>query len=1297
MVFFVRKYFPVQTDLFTTFIALLAVVVTATAAGASTSHYPDVVAQEVSDNHLILTYVPLLSDDLSTVGETALYPYASREVTGRVILVAVPPGGDISFSSTFRKAGSITPPADGKYITAETPLVVREGMFSSRGHRFVRLLVFPQRLEDGRLAVYSNFVIDVTFTGTKTSTTTPARISRMDSVMAGAVINPRQFYSFGAAETSQAMKRQVVNPFAGSQSWARIAVTESGVTRLTGAQLAQAGFNVADLKSDSLRIFYTGGVNPDNSPAAPDLELYQIAISIVDGGDGNFGTGDYLLFYAEAPSRFEFVDGHPNYLKNSYSDRNYYWLAIGGQANQPALRWATVPGAPSGSADAVVTKTRQSVRVEQDKLIKVDTDGRIRDYFDWYWSNRSDQVVAANLPDCVPGDSISVMLSAVSTFSGTTLTLNGVSMLAAYVSNNNYHFWNTSGAAVSGLNSFDVHISSGVGDPYLDYLNIDYSKYLRYAGHQMELNSTGHAGYIEYVVSGYSTSHQVLDITDSDAPKVVSGVKIVADTAYFERPELAQSVSRYFVYASGDVNSPTAVDKITVGALRNDVSQYDCVAIAPRRFLSALDDYVQYRLVQNGYRIKLAAVEDIYDEFGFGLESPMAIRSYLRYAYEHFEAPAPFAALLVGDGHYDYLDNLGLHTPSYIPPFLWDRDYSAGDDNYVYFGQYDWLDSDSSYVYQSDRGWDMMIARWPVRSTSEIADHIAAIKQYESPEGKGSWRSRITYVADDEFKHNYSGEIIHTAQAETLAVYHTPAEFVKQKIYLTDYPFASNGEKPAATDDIIKAVNDGTLMLNYIGHGSPDVWADEHVLRKSRDLGRMTNVDKPTVIIAGSCSIGFFDDPGQEGMAEVLFRQPGGAIETVSATRLVYATDNAIFNYDLYDGIFGQRLNISEATYAAKMMHQYGFNHSLVLNDRTYVVFGDPLGKFGIPEYHLMFSADDSVLTPLQQFAFTGTVTDDENNPAMADGMADITVFDSKIVKHHPLGIDYSLGGPVIFRGSVEVHGGQFSGAFMVPLDVDYGGLSAKINGYADFGTISAIGGLDSLAVALTAATTTDDTGPEIGYRFDDVPDFVSGDRVPTNATVSVTLDDESGINLTGGLGHRIELVVDNDNSATVNLTDRFTYTAGSYKLGNLEFALPDLTPEKHLFRITAWDNANNPSSVEFEAVPSQESRIAINEVLNWPNPMEERTEFFFDLSESAESVELQIFTLAGRLIKSFRAEDVTIGRNRRFVWDGRDMDGDRVAQGVYIYKITARGRSGNWAKSSDTMAEAFGKVVVLN
>ena len=246
-------------------------------------------------------------------------------------------------------------------------------------------------------------------------------------------------------------------------------------------------------------------------------------------------------------------------------------------------------------------------------------------------------------------------------------------------------------------------------------------------------------------------------------------------------------------------------------------------------------------------------------------------------------------------------------------------------------------------------------------------------------------------------------------------------------------------------------------------------------------------------------------------------------------------------------------------------------------------------------------------------------------------------------------------------------------------------------------GNGTAIGSLDSLEIADQVSQTDDDSGPLLEYAIEDYPDFITGDRIPANATLIVDISDSSGINLTGGLAHRIEITFDNDNNSTLNLTDLFEYNPGDYQSGSLEFTLPDLTPERHLFRIRAWDNANNPAVVEFEATPSEIGRLVVANVMNYPNPMEEATEFFFDLSESAESAELKIFTLAGRLIKTFREERPIVGHNRLFHWDGRDADGDRVAQGVYIFKLIIMGRVASDRSSADNVVEAFGKLVLLN
>jgi flagellar hook assembly protein FlgD len=116
-----------------------------------------------------------------------------------------------------------------------------------------------------------------------------------------------------------------------------------------------------------------------------------------------------------------------------------------------------------------------------------------------------------------------------------------------------------------------------------------------------------------------------------------------------------------------------------------------------------------------------------------------------------------------------------------------------------------------------------------------------------------------------------------------------------------------------------------------------------------------------------------------------------------------------------------------------------------------------------------------------------------------------------------------------------------------------------------------------------------------------------------------------------------------------------------------------------------------------FSAVVSRGGKIVINDLMNYPNPMTSNTEFFFELNAPADWAEMQIFTLSGKLIKRIHSGNLTVGRNRGIRWDGCDLDGDRVAEGVYIYRLTAQGMVTQNGGSADTNAEAFGKLVVLN
>jgi hypothetical protein len=89
--------------------------------------------------------------------------------------------------------------------------------------------------------------------------------------------------------------------------------------------------------------------------------------------------------------------------------------------------------------------------------------------------------------------------------------------------------------------------------------------------------------------------------------------------------------------------------------------------------------------------------------------------------------------------------------------------------------------------------------------------------------------------------------------------------------------------------------------------------------------------------------------------------------------------------------------------------------------------------------------------------------------------------------------------------------------------------------------------------------------------------------------------------------------------------------------------------------------------------------------VYNFPNPFEEATAFNYRLNRTGVSAKLTIFTLAGRKIWS--AEGSARANDNAVIWDGRDADGDAVANGVYLYKLEVRTTEGRTISRVDRVA----------
>ena len=1232
------------------------------------------------------------------------------------VQVAIPAGSRVRLLSVEGK-NPISIPAgmfdDADRLIEPSTLVDISNPFAVRGRTIVSLRIYPF----SGMGLYSEVEVNLAFDRSRRSIALSAADDpRFDRVFGASLANYEQARNWPVLQRSGLMALGGADSqelISSADQWYHVTVAGTGLHQITGSQLQAAGIILSGLSIDSVRLFNAGGVpnDVDNYDDRPVLTEIAILISDVDS-DGLFDSNDRLIFFGEAVDRWLYRAGYPrSYMNNRYATENVYWLAVSGDFASPPVRMGQIDGSPTGGYDTLVTTFWRDVHVEQENLISTESDGHVMDYYNWFWADSTNLTIYVPTPGAIGGDSAAVYLDGRTTgFSSVNgyidMAVNGTAGLDKNCSRSNCRYTTYSLVGGAGeLNRIDLQMelsSPSLGiPPFFNFLQISYHSGMQPAGDVLDIvleNSSARAEI--QAIDEFSAGPTVFDLANPLRPVIISGVEQSGGLLTFQVDLTITGPNRFYCTPVSAASSPNSIKAVEIADLRTNLSQTDMIIVTAEAFRSYLDEYIDYRSGQ-GYSIQVVTVEDIMDNFSYGLYDPTAIRDFLAFAYETYPAPAPAIVLFVGDANYDFVDNYGTGVPNYVPPYVRPSDRSYNDDNYVYFGTYGLLDSDTTYP--GDRGFDMITARWPIRSRAEIDAIVDKVKLYESTTALGAWRTNITLVADDEHGGDYDYEVIHVEQSDSLAKAHIPRFLTRNKIYLWDYPLA-NRERPQVNRAIVEAFNKGTLVVNYVGHGNPDVWAHEHVFERSSDLPMLANTDQLPLVFVASCAIGFFDDPNREGMAEDLLAMPGGAIGVISATRLVYSADNAAFNKVVFDNLlFQDSLTICEAMFAGKLQRQYPGPHPND-NDRAYIFLGDPCTRLAMPRLSAEFDLKPDSLTALDRARVAGRIVDAGGQTLRRDGVAQINVYDSDRDRKYNLINDdgvvihtttYAVTGPSIFRGSASISDGAFDFEFMTPLDIGYGGNNARVVVYAVFDSTDGVGLVDSLPVSTTLVSVADSTGPEIDYGIDGRDNFVSGDMVGQNESLSIRLTDESGINLAGGIGHGITLLVDEEMEDAVDLTSLFEYEMDDFASGSIIYPLESLAVGEHRLKIKAWDNANNLSSAELTLEISAAGKLALNDLLNYPNPMGESTTFYFELTQPVDRLSLKIFTVSGRNIWSYNspalAADNYPNDNVRITWSGRDFEGDRVATGVYLYKATAVGQS------EGARVEKFGKIIVVN
>ena len=214
---------------------------------------------------------------------------------------------------------------------------------------------------------------------------------------------------------------------------------------------------------------------------------------------------------------------------------------------------------------------------------------------------------------------------------------------------------------------------------------------------------------------------------------------------------------------------------------------------------------------------------------------------------------------------------------------------------------------------------------------------------------------------------------------------------------------------------------------------------------------------------------------------------------------------------------------------------------------------------------------------------------------------------------------------------------------------------------------VEALGILENIYLK-SGSPVQDSQGPIISFETETGTLLRNNDHLNSDEGINVRLSDPLGINVTGEVGHEI-MITDLRDDSKNNLSNRFIYDENSITTGVLSIPF-DENEESISLHIKAWDNANNPAEKEITFQILSDQKLQVLNILNFPNPYATTTQFAFELTSSA-TVSINVYTLGGRRVVSIPDESFPSGYNY-INWNGRDTYGERLANGVYLYRLKA-------------------------
>jgi len=1099
----------------------------------------------------------------------------------------------------------------------------------------------------------------------------------------------------------------------------KIPVSKTGIYQITGNYLSSV-LNIpsGSISSSKIQVFSNiGGRLPKAIDTERADDIVEIPISVNDGGDGKINESDNIRFYAEGADKWYYQAEENNYEhdKNIYDVNNYIFLKIDGSGGK---RIETVNALNNSDYISDEFDYLQIYEDDRTNLLGAygSTEGTGKDWFGDYFAvetdkSYQDQFDISSLSPSGQGR-VKMRLAARGENATTTRLKFGTQQFSQTALGTNLSDIQADYAkeviidevvALTPNMAIDLEFvkSSSKDEAWLDYIQIEYRKKITTNYSQLRLSDTES---LDYSTAGFNvptSGFQFWDVTD------IGNSKIVVPSNGNLRYDVNGNLKTFYMVKSGEYLTPEPIGALIPNQNIHGIERADLIILHHEQFKAAATKLAEHRRSFSGYTVEIVDIRTVFNEFSSGRLDPTAIRDFARMVSQR--DPEFKYLLLLGDASYDYRNitpNLSDHN--FIPAYETDESLDP----------INGFPSDDYFVLLSDGeggnlkgAIDVAVGRIPVTTAQMANGVINKIINYDTnKDALGDWRAKIAFAADDEDTN------LHVRQADRLTknVEVNNPDFNQTKIYFDTYVQESTpgGDRyPAATEAINTTVQNGTLLLNYMGHGGPKGWAQERVL-KIPDIETWNNMDALPVLITATCSFTGYDDPAIVSAGEVTIqKEDGGVLALLTTVRAVYASENerlakAVFAVIL-NKVDGKAQTLGDIITDAKNKNADSNN---ILNDRKFSLIGDPSQRLALPQFNIQTTeingnpiSTPDTLNALEKVTISGIITDD-NGSKITDFNGEIfpTVYDKKS-SIETLQNDsgsrkekFEVYRNILFKGSASVVNGEFTFTFVLPKDINYEIGKGRISYYAHDGVSKdAVGHYNDVLIGGSNANSiADDIGPSMQLFMNDEK-FVFGGSVNSNPTLLVNLSDDLGINVSGtSIGHDVVAVLDDDVQNSFILNEFYEANKDDYTSGKVRFPLKDLEPGKHAISVKAWDLSNNSTEERLEFVVINDGDESLRRVYNYPNPFTTSTKFQFehDLVGSDLEVYVDIYTVSGRLVKTIEQNVFASGyRVDDIEWNAKDDFGSSLGKGLYLYKIKVLSRELNLVRESD-----FEKLVIL-